>query len=388
VHGSYIGTDKFAHFLSWGYIYYTQYRISRGLGLSQEMSLQAAISSGKVNPVGESGLHGIATTGVFSNADLTANYIGTKFYINLTEPVSLKGEFCPPMLERRGELWELQPHAAAEGRYYSLFVSDHYDEALNPCIYEPVMRSSVRSFVRDHAGELLDWYAGDDPEKRRPEWFEEKRLSLANYYGEDYGYRGDASSLVLLSQLCFDSPPPPAEAPSTVKTKRRRLAPAERPPANSEARDQQPPAPIVVPYREPQLSVRSDAPEVNLLGAITDQTIVVANTGQAPATEFHVRLTIPQGLTVTTLESPADFDAARGTLTWKIAQLGPGEEQHLRFKARTVLLGKHAQRVEVLSGAAVLAQVVRPVEVMTQLASPDQGRGPVTVAVSDQDEGE
>lgn len=220
VHGTHFGTDKFGHFLGWGHLYYLQYRLSRGLGLSPEEALRATIATGNENPVGEMGLHGLITTGVYSNADLAANLVGAKFYINLTEPVSLKGQHCPPMLECDGDYWQLAPHVQPEGRFFSLFVSDHFDEALNPCVYEPVMRGSVREFVRDHAAQLVDWYAGSDPLQRSSEWFDQRWRTLTTYYGEDYGHWGDENNLVLMSELCFDRSPARHQAIATTARKR------------------------------------------------------------------------------------------------------------------------------------------------------------------------
>lgn len=224
VHGSHFGTDKFGHFFGWGHLYYLQYRLARGLGLSAEEALRAAIATGNKNPVGEMGLHGLITTGVYSNADLAANLVGAKFYINLTEPVTLKGQHCPPMLERDGDYWRIAPHVQPDGGFFSLFVSDHFDEALNPCVYEPVMRSSVRDFVRDHAVELVDWYAGGHSSRRSPESFEQRWRTLTTYYGEDYGHWGDASNLVLLSELCFDRPPARTQPIASVARKRGHVA--------------------------------------------------------------------------------------------------------------------------------------------------------------------
>lgn len=387
VHGSHFGTDKFGHFLGWGHLYYLQYRMSRGLGNSQEESLRAAITTGNKNPVGEMGLHGLVTTGVYSNADLAANLVGAKFYINLTESVSLQGELCPPMLERDGEFWRLAPHVQPQGRFFSLFVSDHFDEALNPCVYEPVMRGSVRSFVRDHSQELVDWYAGSDQQQRTPEWFDEQWRSLATYYGEDYGHWGDESNLVLMSQLCFDRPPAPAAETTTVKATKRgspaRGAALKLAPQHAAATF----APVVTPFRDVRLSVRSEGPDVSLLGATADYAIAVANDGRGEATDVYVRLQIPRGLVVTTLQSPAEFDPQQQTLVWHLAQLQPGQEEQLRFKARTTAPGHQVQRIEVFSGDSLVAQDVRPLEVLTQMARQPQ-RGPVTVAVSDEEAAE
>jgi uncharacterized repeat protein (TIGR01451 family) len=142
-------------------------------------------------------------------------------------------------------------------------------------------------------------------------------------------------------------------------------------------------APVVTPFRDEQLSVQCDGPEVNLLDAIAGYTITVANQGNSTATDLQVRLTIPRGLRVTTLEVPADFDAERGMLTWRVNRLGAGEQEQFRFKARTVEPGSHVQRIEAWSRGVVIAQHARRLEVLAQVAR-EEARGPVTFAVSDE----
>ena len=61
VHDTYMGTDKFGHFIGWGYLYYLQYQASRGPKTSQEESLRAAVSIGHTNPVGEDGIYAYIT---------------------------------------------------------------------------------------------------------------------------------------------------------------------------------------------------------------------------------------------------------------------------------------------------------------------------------------
>ena len=50
---------------------------------------------------------GEATVGIYSNADLAANYAGLKFYLNLTRAVDVGGASLPPVLVRADGKWLL-----------------------------------------------------------------------------------------------------------------------------------------------------------------------------------------------------------------------------------------------------------------------------------------
>jgi hypothetical protein len=111
------------------------------------------------------------------------------------------------------------------------------------------MRGSVRSFVREHAAELVEWYAGDDPAMRTPEWFDQEWRSLTSYYGEDYGHWGDKNNLVLISELCFDGRPPRSKSAAAKHSKRAPIHTGFV--AQSAPKRTTPPlAPVVVPFRD------------------------------------------------------------------------------------------------------------------------------------------
>ena len=133
------------------------------------------------------------------------------------------------------------------------------------------------------------------------------------------------------------------------------------------------------------ISLTRDVSTSSLLQATADYSITVANAGSSTATGLNVRLTIPAGLVVMTLESLAEYDAARATLTWQLPRLAPGDVQEFRFKARTTEPGKHLQQVDVMAGHEVLARQTRYLEVFSQSARGPQDKAPVAVAVSDQD---
>jgi len=208
VHGTYLGTDKIAHFIGMGYLYYGGYRRAIRAGKTHQQAMRAAQTIGRVGPLSETGLVGYLPTGVFSNADMASNYLGLKFFVNLTEPVKLKGRWYPPMLQRRDGLWTIRPHVRPDGKLFAAFISDHFDEVLNPGLYEPGMRSQVRGAIKRRSKEVLDWYAGGDPRKRNPAYFDRLLIEYATYYGEDYGHSGHRENLLTVGNTCFEDAGP------------------------------------------------------------------------------------------------------------------------------------------------------------------------------------
>lgn len=212
VHGTYMGTDKIGHFYGMGYYYYEVYREKVLGGASVNDAAMAAMEYGRSGPMAEKGVIGSALAGIYSNGDMAANYLGMKFYINLTDPVQLKGRIIPPMLTRDGDLWRLRQHVSAEGQLFSMYVSNHMNEALNPCLYDWGMRGPIKTGLKYRSKDLLDIYAGEDPAKRNPEYFNRMLQSFTTYWGEDYGHSGRLDDLVTIGNSCFEAPPVAANA--------------------------------------------------------------------------------------------------------------------------------------------------------------------------------
>lgn len=76
VNDLYIGTDKLGHFLDTGYRYYEIYS-------SEGNSLSDAIDWGKSTEIGQ---YGYAVSGIYSYADLAANYEGWRFWVSFIDP--------------------------------------------------------------------------------------------------------------------------------------------------------------------------------------------------------------------------------------------------------------------------------------------------------------
>jgi|DEB0MinimDraft_6_1074348.scaffolds.fasta_scaffold48699_2 hypothetical protein len=109
-----VGSDKFGHFFSQGYKYYK--RELRG------DSFERIISKGAF---AERWLFGQFTTGVYSNADLVANYEGWRFYQSLFRDGVTPGK--PAILGRRdGRYFMQRPFTWAD------HINHYWDEALNP----------------------------------------------------------------------------------------------------------------------------------------------------------------------------------------------------------------------------------------------------------------
>jgi ankyrin repeat protein len=205
IDGVLLGNDKFVHFVHMGHINYTTYRASLAAGKDEAQALQDVVDLGTgAHPfLSEGTLLGMLTTGVWSNADLAANYCGMKFFRNLTEAVSVRGAVRAPMLQRRGEFYTLADHVRPESDFLAVFVSDHWNEALNPNHYAFGMGGFVAEGLRKRCDDVIDWYVDDRGRRRSREDFLALAEELRTYYGENYGYKGDPRELVGIGTTCF-----------------------------------------------------------------------------------------------------------------------------------------------------------------------------------------
>lgn len=131
-----VGVDKIGHFLSQGWKYHKRYL--RG------EDERRVVGIGQRN---EAGIFGFMTTGVFSNADLVANYEGYRFYRSLFEDDIILGK--PALIEWLGAGARLQ--SDFDWRDH---VNAYWDEALNPSLYDALLRKRVH----DHLEELCGLY--------------------------------------------------------------------------------------------------------------------------------------------------------------------------------------------------------------------------------------
>ena len=180
-YGTYMGVDKLGHVFQHGYFYYEEYRRAESGGADDARATARAVRMG----VGEErGFYGEITTGVYSNADLAANYAGLKFYLNLTRAVRIGDAELPPLLvrDRRGN-WGFNPLRRPD-ESLRLLVGDHFNEALNPSRLDRVLCGTVKDRFRRRAGKLLDFY-DTTPQRER-----ERMVELSTWHGEKYGHSG------------------------------------------------------------------------------------------------------------------------------------------------------------------------------------------------------
>lgn len=188
-----LGGDKLEHMLQQGYKYYTIFREERAKGRPDGEAAAKAIAWGKRT---ERTYFGLLSSGVFSNADLFANYAGLKFYLHLSSAV-----FGQPGLRQVLRIvdgkWTFEgEHDAAS--FLKPFIADQLNEALNPSSYRLTLYGSVRRQVKKHA---CPKWAKAFPELSRQS-ADATTNSLESWNGEDYGYTR-RSRTVTIGEACF-----------------------------------------------------------------------------------------------------------------------------------------------------------------------------------------
>ena len=192
VHGYYLGADKIDHFFQQGHTYYenaTKYELE---GVGTNGAIAAVVAHGVLQ---EHKYLGTAMSGVFSNADLAANYAGMKFYQNLRHSVRIGERVWPPMFERSSEGWRLRPGINPD-RLLLPFFSNHLDESLNPSRYR-FSRRSIRSVIHIRCDPWVQFYA------ERLDFLAPTGQSFATkWFGEDYGHWLPPSDEISIATEC------------------------------------------------------------------------------------------------------------------------------------------------------------------------------------------
>lgn len=94
-----------------------------------------------------------------------------------------------------------------------------------------------------------------------------------------------------------------------------------------------PPKTGVVLYAAPELRLSiSVTPQNALPGEIVTVTVECRNTGLETASNFEIKVPLPDGLTVVSASNGGTLD--NGVIKWTIASLAPGGTQQFRFQAR------------------------------------------------------
>jgi hypothetical protein len=168
LHGYYLGTDKIDHFFRQGHEYFA---------LATRKDIATAVAHGVKQ---EHTFLGTLTSGVYSNADLAANYAGMKFYLNL-----------PALFEPTTEGWRLRTGIDPD-RLLEPFLSHHLNESLNPSRYR-FSRAATRSRIRERCDAWTRFYSGFIPSNQ---------TFAATWFGEDYGHWLPSADEVSIATEC------------------------------------------------------------------------------------------------------------------------------------------------------------------------------------------
>jgi hypothetical protein len=163
------GADKISHFLRIGYDYWQK---SEG-GTRDEQAIRLGTAS-------ENGRIGMQAIGVFSFADLAANFAGYRFYRNLVGPVGSDRPHFTIVRERsRLRFSKARPFDLSE------YASPDWDEYLNPNVYSSHLQVAVTHALERRRCELC---------QERTRWRSEDRssnslMSLDSYVDLDQAPR-------------------------------------------------------------------------------------------------------------------------------------------------------------------------------------------------------
>jgi hypothetical protein len=152
LNGTFIGSDKLGHFLSQGRKFWFRYQ--RYLNEPQAAEHSAFT---------ERALFGQMTTGVYSNADLVANYEGYRFYRSLFEDDVVAGK--PAILRWEDDHWVVQ-----RAFTWADHVNAYWDEALNvnhfDALLYPHMKERLLQFCPEYY-QAPELYSIEDEEALR-----------------------------------------------------------------------------------------------------------------------------------------------------------------------------------------------------------------------------
>ncbi|MGI9034584.1 MAG: hypothetical protein ACR2GD_00970 [Pyrinomonadaceae bacterium] len=198
LYGAQFGTDKIAHFFQQGYSYYKIYNRALAEGSTPGEAARKAVKWGQKT---ERTIYGTLISGVYSNADLFANYAGMKFYLGLARPIKI-GEFeRPAALILKNGLWEFNNNYTPQN-LIKPFISNHLNEAFNPSIFTKMfgLHLFVRRVVKKQS--CKQWLQ-QFPNISAVE-LEKTSLNLKLWNGEDYGFT-ESENFITIANTCFDN---------------------------------------------------------------------------------------------------------------------------------------------------------------------------------------
>ncbi len=195
MYGHEFGIDKLEHLFQQGHQYYERVNEALEDGKPRKEAVKKAIEWGKRT---ERTYYGILTSGVYSNADLHANYVGSKFYEGLTRPVMIGDSMRPAMLTLKDGRWHLADTETLNEHLLKPFISDHMNEAFNPSAFRFTLVGAVKRAVKKNS---CPQWRSDLPDLTAKQLSDRAR-SLELWNGEDYGHT-KRRGFVNIGEICF-----------------------------------------------------------------------------------------------------------------------------------------------------------------------------------------
>ncbi len=195
LYGAQFGTDKIAHLFQQGYTYYAKYRRAVEKNLTPNEAAKKAVRWGKIT---EQTYFGTLVSGVYSNADLAANYAGMKFYQGLAQEIKIGETVRPPVVYLKDGVWTINENVNLREMLLKPFITNHFNEAYNPSKFSFFLRSSVRRTVRKKA--CGAWHK-QFPNLTQTD-FADISQKLKLWHGEDYGF-SESENFVTIANTCF-----------------------------------------------------------------------------------------------------------------------------------------------------------------------------------------
>lgn len=192
MYGHYFGTDKLGHFFMQGHTYYTIYKYGLAHWKSIKKAHQIMIVYGQVL---EQTYLGTLVNGIYSNADLSANYAGWKFYMNLAHRIRIGNHTRSPILVLKGHTWEFSKQVKKD-TLLQAYLSDNLSEAWNPCRYS-FTRGQIQRQVKKRCN---SWIA---QKHITPQLIQSKLQETSLWQGESYGHWLPKDQSVSLA-ACFE----------------------------------------------------------------------------------------------------------------------------------------------------------------------------------------
>lgn len=195
LYGAQFGTDKLEHMFQQGYDYYKIHKNTVARGETTQAAAKKAVKWGQLT---ERTYFGWLVSGVYSNADLVANYAGMRFYQGLTNPIKIGEATRPAILIQKDGVWTFNGDADLRRDLIRPFLTEHLNEALNPSVYSFLLYPSVYDIVRKKS--CPQWVKAFPGLSKSAADATTKSLTLWN--GEDYGHL-DGKTTVTIGETCF-----------------------------------------------------------------------------------------------------------------------------------------------------------------------------------------